>query len=268
MKIGCSSLLYGGYDLETAIAGLQTAGYEAIELCSIPGMGEHFRGGEAPEVYTAIREKLAAAGLALESVGCSGALGTERLTPLLQAARQLGAPCMTLASGGSSADEAAWVHMVETVRAALPLAEECGVKLAFKPHVRAAVYNTATALRLLEELDSPLVGLNLDNTHLARSGDDPVAAVAALREHVFTARIRDYRSSDFSVGLIEHQIPGKGAADVRGYYEALTTVPGLQYVVLEMGGTDYSGAGLQNLDPRELQRVIGEALVTLRAYSG
>jgi sugar phosphate isomerase/epimerase len=229
-------------------------------------MGEHFKGGEPPEVYAAIREQLEAAGLALESVGCSGALRTERFEPLMQAAAALGAPYMTLGSGGVAGDEEAWQQVIDTVRGALPVAEKTGVKLSFKPHVRAAVYNTATARRFIEEVGSPLVGLNLDNTHLERSGDDPIAAVNELRDWIFTARIRDYKSDDFSVGLIEHQIPGKGTSNVRGYYEALATVPGLEYVVLEMGGTDYSGSGLQTLDSRELQRVVGEALVALRSY--
>ena len=266
MKLGCSSLLYGGYDLDTAVTGLQAVGYEAIELCSIPGLGEHFKGGEPRAVYAALREKLQAAGLYLDSVGCSGALGTERFEPLLQAAAALGAPNMTLGSGGVPDDEDAWGQMLQMVREALPAAEAAGVRLAFKPHVRAAVCNTATARRFIEELASPLVGLNLDNTHLERSGDDPIEAVHALGDWIFTARIRDYKSDDFSVGLIENQIPGKGTSDVRGYFQALTAVSGLQCVVLEMGGTDHSGSGLQTLEPRELQRVIGEALVALRSY--
>lgn len=245
---------------------MQAAGYEAIELCSIPGLGEHFKPGQPIESYQAIREKLQAAGLALESVGCSGALGTDRLEPLLEAATVLGAPYMTLGSGGVSDDEDAWEQMLATVRAALPAAEKAGVKLSFKPHVRAAVYNTETASRFMEQLQSPWVGLNVDNTHLARSGDDPIEAVERLRDHIFTARIRDYRSDDLSIGRIENQIPGKGMSDVRAYLQALTTVPGLDTVVLEMGGTDYSGTGLQNLDARELQRVVGEALVALRSY--
>lgn len=266
MRFGCSSLLYGGYDFETAVAGLQAAGYEAIELCSMPGLGEHFKPGQPVETYEAMRERLLAAGLALESVGCSGALGTERFEPLLVAATALKAPYMTLGTGGVSDDAEAWEQMLATVRAALPAAERAGVKLSFKPHVRAAVYNTQTALRFIEQVDSPLVGLNIDNTHLARSGDDPIRAVEQLRDHLFTARIRDYRSDDLSIGMIEHQIPGKGTSDVRGYLEALRTVPGLDTVVLEMGGTDRSGVGLRDLDPRELQRLVGEALIALRSY--
>jgi sugar phosphate isomerase/epimerase len=259
MKFGCSTLLLGGYDLATALDGLRTAGYEAVELCAIPGMGEHFKGGEAPEVYTGMRQQLDAAGLALESVGCSGALGTERFVPLMEAAAALGAPCMTLGTGGTSDDEESWAQAMATVRAALPVCERTGVRLSVKPHVRAAVYNVATAERFLAEMPSEWVGLNLDNTHLQRAGDDPIAAVATLRDRVFTARIRDYLSEDLSIGPIENQIPGKGQANVRGYFQALTQVPGLETVVVEM-------VGAKDFPLPEIQRIIGETLTALRSY--
>jgi len=148
---------------------------------------------------------------------------------------------------------------MEHLREALPVCEDTGIKLSVKPHVRAAVHNTATALRFIEEIGSEWVGLNLDNTHLQRSGDDPVEAVEALKPCVLTARIRDFLSPDLSIGPVESQIPGKGQADVQGYLQALCTVPGLEYVTVEMAGTkDYSLS--------EVRRIVGETLVALRSY--
>jgi sugar phosphate isomerase/epimerase len=259
MKLGCSTLLFGGYDLDTAIAGISEAGYEAVELGAIPGMGEHLRPGEDPAVYEAIRAKLEAAGLALESVGCSGALGTNRLEPLMEAAGIMGAPCVTAGTGGISDDEASWQAAIERTREALPLCQRTGVKLSVKPHVRSAVYSIATARRFIEEMQSEWVGVNIDNTHLQRLGEDPIQAVQELAPWILTARIRDYQSEDLSIGPLENQIPGKGRADVRGYYQALTRVPGLQYVVVEMVGT-------RDLALSEVQRVIGEAFVALSSY--
>jgi sugar phosphate isomerase/epimerase len=259
MKLGCSTLLYGGYDLDTAIAGLREAGYEAVELGAIPGMGEHLRPGEAPATYVAIRDKLAAAGLALDAVACSGLLGTARLEPLLAAASAVGAPYVTLGSGGTADDEASWQEVLTQVRDALPACQQAGVKLSVKPHVRQAVHNVATARRFMEQLHSEWVGLNLDNTHLQRAGEDPVAAVGALQDWVFTARVRDYLSDDLSVGPLENQVPGRGQADVRGYLQALARVPGLHVVVLEM-------VGARDLALPDVQRVVGEALVALRSY--
>jgi len=259
MKWGCSTLLFGGYDLDTALAGIKQAGYEAVELCSIPGMGEHFKPGEDKGVYEEIRGKLEAAELYLESVGGSGSLGTERFEPLMEAASLLGAPYLTTGSGGVSRDEESWTAVMNTIREALPICERTGVKLSIKPHVRAAVYNVATARRMIEEIGSEWLGINIDNTHLQREGDDPIQGVRELQPWIFTARIRDYRSDDLSIGPIENQIPGKGQADVRGYYEALTQVPGLEYVTVEM-------VGAKDLPLSEVQRIIGETIAVLRSY--
>ena len=259
MKLGCSTLLYGGYDLDTAIEGMKKAGYEAIELCSIPGMGEHFKSGECCGAYAAIKDKLAAAGLFLESVGCSGALGTERFVPLMKAAAEMGAPYMTLGTGGVSDDEHSWQEMMAVTRAALYVCEQTGVKLSVKPHVRAAVYSIASSIRFMEEIDSKWVGLNLDNTHLQRVGDDPIEAVNALQDWIFTIRIRDYRSEDLSIGPVENQIPGKGMANVKGYYEACCKVPGLEYVVVEMVGS-------KDFELPEVQRVVEETIAALKSY--
>lgn len=252
-------MLYGGFDLATALASIHETGYDAIELGAIPGMGEHLRAGDGPGLYDRIRELLAANELALESVAGSGSLGTDRFEPLMAAAAALGALCLTLGSGGVADSQVSWDRMLELVRDALPVCERTGVKLSVKPHVRAAVHNAATARRFIAEVESEWVGLNLDNTHLQRSGDDPVAAVAELTPWILTARIRDFQSTDLSIGAVESQIPGKGQADVKGYLQALSAVPGLEYVTVEMVGTkDYSLA--------EVRRVVGEALVALRGY--
>ena len=38
MKLGANSVLFGGYDLETAFKYLAMAGYDGIELSAIDGM--------------------------------------------------------------------------------------------------------------------------------------------------------------------------------------------------------------------------------------
>ena len=41
MKLGANSVLFGGYDMETAFKYLAMAGYDGIELSAIDGMSEH-----------------------------------------------------------------------------------------------------------------------------------------------------------------------------------------------------------------------------------
>ena len=41
MKLGANSVLFGGYDMETAFKHLAMAGYDGIEVSAIGGMSEH-----------------------------------------------------------------------------------------------------------------------------------------------------------------------------------------------------------------------------------
>ena len=41
MKLGANSVLFGGYDMETAFKYIAMAGYDGIEVSAIDGMSQH-----------------------------------------------------------------------------------------------------------------------------------------------------------------------------------------------------------------------------------
>ncbi len=41
MKLGANSVLFGGYDMESAFKYLAASGYDGVELSAIDGMSEH-----------------------------------------------------------------------------------------------------------------------------------------------------------------------------------------------------------------------------------
>ena len=41
MRLGANSVLFGGYDMETAFKHIAMAGYDGIELAAIDGMSQH-----------------------------------------------------------------------------------------------------------------------------------------------------------------------------------------------------------------------------------
>lgn len=259
MKLGCSTLLFGVHDLDAALAGIAKAGYEAIELTGIPGMGLHVEPGKPACYYREIKQKVADAGLVIESVGVGGGFTGDGFEPLVRMAQEVGAPAITTSSGGASGNEDDWRDLIKRCKFARSCARSHGVKISFKPHVRAVVHNTATAKRFMEEVDSEWLGLNIDGTHLQREGDDPIAAVAELAPWVFTARIRDFKSDDLAIGPVENQIPGKGMMDVKGFYDALRKVDGLEYTVVEMVGS-------KDFELAEVQRIIEETIAALKSY--
>ena len=60
MKLGANSVLFGGYDMETAFKYLAMAGYDGIEVSAIGGMSEHLvldrRQEIAPEIKRLAKE--------------------------------------------------------------------------------------------------------------------------------------------------------------------------------------------------------------------
>jgi sugar phosphate isomerase/epimerase len=77
-----------------------------------------------------------------------------------------------------------WTESVE-------LAKSCGVeKIALELHGSQCVYNVPTLLRLREAV-GPIVGANLDPSHLFWMGADPLAAVDALGEAVYHVHAKD-----------------------------------------------------------------------------
>jgi sugar phosphate isomerase/epimerase len=241
MQPGCSTILYGGYPLETALDGIKRAGYAAIELGAIPGMADHLPADAEPATYRSIKQAVADRGLAIESVGASTNLldpeRRARFARLIGAAALLGAPAITTGSGGVSDDEASFRTVVATIAELAKVAAAEGVRVSIKPHVRAAVYSTTTALRFMEEVDRRWVGLNYDASHLWRANETPEESLRQLAPYLATARIRDAVSREpGGPGPVDQQIPGNGAMNLPAIAAGLAAIPGLSYTVLEIVG--------------------------------
>lgn len=63
-----------------------------------------------------------------------------------------------------------------------------GVSLAVENHID---YDADEILRLIEEVDSPFFGVNLDTANFLRVQDDPVEATEKLAPHVLATHIKD-----------------------------------------------------------------------------
>ncbi len=239
IKLGCSTLLFGGHLLDDALDGIKKAGYAAVELCCIPGMAEHFSTILTPEALKKVKQKVADRGLVIESLGASGAAGNlDSVKRVLAAAAILGAPAITTATGGKSDDEASFAEVVKQWKDYAKAAADANVKLSVKPHVRSAVYHGPSSLRFLKELDTQWVGINYDPTHIYRtpSNEDPVATYKQLAPHILTTRFRDCAGRELNIGPVDKQVCGCGVLDIPAYFAVLADAPNIQYVTLEIVG--------------------------------
>ena len=64
----------------------------------------------------------------------------------------------------------------------------------------ASIYNTPTTLQAMKEITSPAFGIDMDPSHIHRSGENPVEAIAAVISRVKHVHIRDCKGRGPSPG--------------------------------------------------------------------
>ena len=220
MKLGANSVLFGGYDMETAFKHIAMAGYDGVEVSAIDGMSEHLvldRWQElAPEV------KRLAQVYELELL----AMEQPRQDPgimerAFQAAAEIGISIVNVGPGGKSDDEASLQQSIDSLGNLADMAEKYGVTLCVKAHVGASIYNTPTTLRAMEAITSPAFGIDMDPSHIYRANENPVDAIAAVISRVKHVHIRDCKGRQQGPGKPEDQANGRGDIDLVGYIRVL-----------------------------------------------
>ena len=220
MKLGANSVLFGGYDLETAFAHLALAGYDGIELSAIDGMSEHLVLERWRELVPEIRRLSQQYNLELLAIE-QPSQDPARMELAFQAAVELGIPIINCGPGGKMGDEASFQQVVDSIGRLCQMAERYGVTLCVKAHVGAAIYNTPTTLRLMEAISSPAFGVDMDPSHIHRAGENPVEALRAVIGRVRHVHIRDCKGRQQGPGKPEMQVNGRGDIDLVGYVRVL-----------------------------------------------
>ncbi|MHB1134857.1 MAG: sugar phosphate isomerase/epimerase family protein [Chloroflexota bacterium] len=111
----------------------------------------------------------------------------------LEDARALGAPFLRVFRGERAdvPEDAAEVRRL--VQPALARAGELGLRLALENHFSVLGSQLSDVLRVLEQLDSPLLGVNVDIANYVVNGQDPLAAIEQLSPWVMYAHLKDVR---------------------------------------------------------------------------
>jgi len=220
MKLGANSVLFGGYDMETAFRYLQWAGYDGIEISAIGGMSEHLVIDRWKECVPTIKRLSAEYDLKLLAMEQPNQ-DPSVMEPAMQAAVEAGIPVINTGPGGKSDDEASLRECIDSLGKLATRAEHYGVTLCVKAHVGAAIYDTPTTLKVLEAIDSPAFGLDMDPSHIHRAGENPVDALRAVVHRVKHVHIRDCKGRQQNPGKPEDQANGRGDIDLAGYLRVL-----------------------------------------------
>lgn len=220
MKLGANSVLFGGYDMETAFKYTAMSGYDGIELSAIGGMSEHLVLERWKEVAPEIKRLSAEYGLellAMEQPSQDPAI----METAFQAAVEIGIPIVNCGPGGKQGDEDSLQQSIDSLGKLSDMAQRYGVTLCVKAHVGAAIWNTETTLKAMAAISSPAFGIDMDPSHIYRGGENPVEAIAAVISRVKHVHIRDCKGRQQNPGKPEMQANGRGDIDLVGYIRVL-----------------------------------------------
>jgi sugar phosphate isomerase/epimerase len=220
MQLGCNTVLFSMVDLATALEHIAWAGYRFVELAAIKGMCEHVQADRGPEHVREVRRLLADHGLEATAIEAA-TTDRARLERIFDLAGALEVAIVNIGSGGKTGDEESTRRAIEHIGELAQLAGAAGIRLAVKPHVGQAIYNAATALRLMDEVRAPALGLNFDPSHLYRAGEEPQEVARRWGAYIITSHFRDCASREQRVGPPETQIPGRGSIDIPATLRAL-----------------------------------------------
>lgn len=112
-----------------------------------------------------------------------------------------------------------YLDYVEAMKACAKICEDAGVTMSVEPHPGRYLGNTDGALRLLEHVNSPAMGINFDPSHTFPQGDFPNLSVYRLGKH-----IKHIHASDNDAVTNVHWRPGMGKIDWLAMFQALKDV--------------------------------------------
>ena len=220
MKLGANSVLFGGYDMKTAFEQIARSGYDGIELSAIDGMSQHLVLDRWRDVAAEIKQLSAEYNLELLAME-QPSQDAAKMEQAFQAAVEIGIPLVNCGPGGKSDDEATLQQSIDSIGSLVQMAEKYGVTLCVKAHVGASIYNTPTTLKLMEAINSPAFGIDMDPSHIYRANENPVEAIAAVISRVKHVHIRDCKGRQQNPGKPENQANGRGDIDLLGYIRVL-----------------------------------------------
>jgi sugar phosphate isomerase/epimerase len=244
MKLGANSVLFGGFDMETAFKYTKMSGYDGIEISAIPNMSEHLVLDDWQAIAPQIKQLARTYELDLLAME-QPRRDPDVMDKAMQAAVEIGIPIINCGPGGKTDEPDTFQQTVDELGVLVTMAEKYGVTLCVKAHVGAAIYNTPTTLKVMEAISSPAFGIDMDPSHIYRANENPVEAIAAVISRVKHVHIRDCKGRQQGPGDPHNQANGRGDIDLVGYIRVLHEHGYTGPLDLEIIGTKMQGYTLE-----------------------
>ena len=239
IKLGVNSVLFKRFSFREAAQIISRCGYDGVEISAIEGMCEHL----APTKYKTQKTELLSISQEYNLPFLSAEVASrdrERMLIAFEACRELSIPVANIGSGGKSGDEESFKEAMDIISVLASDAESFGVTLCVKAHVGAAVHNTETTLRMIREVNSKALGVDMDPSHIHRAAENPALELPNDIDYMKHIHIRDCLGAGPSPGEPPFQACGRGDIDLYGYCKAMVDAKYSGPVSLEIIGADQS----------------------------
>ncbi|MBN1936945.1 MAG: sugar phosphate isomerase/epimerase [Anaerolineae bacterium] len=240
--------IFGGLTTEQAAAELKRIGYDCVEICL-----------EAPDVRPEtldeprcrqLRAALDEIGIGLASLSYHAdrepfeqrRTNQERA---VQAAHWMGVDILVLNPEKSVEQARQWAEHVAHFEHLCALADRLGVTIAIEPEPLLVVGSSDDMARLIDEVGSPRLGVNLDIGHAQITDDDLIASIHKLGKNIVHLHLEDIKDR------VHRHLPfGRGDIDFARVRRALGDIGYAgPYVVDLFGQVDAQG---QTVPPGEV----------------
>ncbi|MCL4543641.1 MAG: sugar phosphate isomerase/epimerase [Chloroflexi bacterium] len=178
-------------------------GYRFVEPCVATGRDLLAEGGyyhmlsmeEDPLAYREFLDRLGlqCSALSAHSPLAKPEIAVNYLRQAIRWAAEIGAPVVTTDDGFKHpwmTDEEAFQQIRYTLRAVTPVAERHGIKIGLEQHQNLST-RWETFERMLNLVDSPMLGVNFDTGNLYLAGEDPIIWLTKLAPRVVHVHAKD-----------------------------------------------------------------------------
>jgi len=221
IKVGANTVLFGKHDFRTAMRHLKWAGFDAAEISALGNMANHLPLADWKDHANEIREIVEEIELPLTAMEV-GRSDEGQLMRAYEAGAEIGVPVVNVTPGGFKIDDPEEMsRLIAHLNNMASKAEPFGVTLCMKAHVNTAMWNTPTTLEVMKGVTSPAFGIDMDPSHIRRSGEVPKEALKQVVSGVKHVHIRDMLGPGPRPGAPEEQAPGRGDVDLMGYCKVL-----------------------------------------------
>jgi len=256
MKLAFSTNAFSRHTLEAALDTIAAAGYSGVEI--LADKPHWYPGRFDPKEAEAIRNRLARLNLKVSNINANCTFGywqnpppepffepslispvphlrSDRATMIhntLQFAHAIGAENISITSGKALPTvppDAAMTLLKESLKPILEAAEKFGVRVGIECEPMLFI-EWATELRaLIDEMQSPMLGANLDIGHSVVLGEDIPATVKLLGDRIWNCHIEDIPGRKHY-----HLIPGEGTLNWPALHDALAAINYQRFLTVEL----------------------------------